>query len=343
MCAIELVKKMIQLTHIYPMKKTQATRRQFIQAGLALSTSFGVLNLAKAGPQSPTQVLQQDHGMRLVLLGTAGGPTPKKNRAAPSLVIMIDGEAFVVDCGNGVAQQFVKAGLSLGSLRHIFITHHHSDHNADYGNLMLLAWAADLNHRIDTYGPRPLNRMTKLFLEMNAFDIHTRIKDEGRQNLVKMIYPHEVEDDGLVMDDGKTRVTAAQVVHPPIRRAYAYRFDHKGKSIVISGDTSYSANLVKLAENADILVHEVMPAAALDKLLASEPQATRLKQHLLDSHSTFEQVGRVAREAKVKKLVLSHFVPGGDTSISEQMWIDGVRPFFDGEIVCGRDLLVIDV
>ncbi|TXI94380.1 MAG: MBL fold metallo-hydrolase [Burkholderiaceae bacterium] len=319
--------------------KLTSSRRSLLRSGLALASSLTLPAFGRSIEAKTNGQIRTDGGMRLVFLGTAGGPTPKKNRAAPSQVIMIDGEAFVVDCGNGVAQQFVKAGLPLKSLRHIFITHHHSDHNADYGNLMLLAWSADLDHRIDTYGPRPLNRMTKLFLQMNAFDIHTRIEDEGRSNLVKLIYPHEIDRPGLIFDNGRTRVTAALVVHPPIKSAFAYRFDHQGKSIVISGDTSYSPQLAKLAAGADILVHEVMNIFALDKLLASEAQASRLKQHLLDSHSTFEQVGRVATEASVKKLVLSHFVPGGDTSMSDQMWIDAVRPYFDGEIVCARDLM----
>lgn len=319
-------------------------RRQFIGRSIfALSAASGI-NTAfpdkvHSTQTSTTPASNTDNGMRLILLGTAGGPTPKKNRAAPSQVIMIDGEAFVIDCGNGVAQQFVKAGLKLSSLRHIFITHHHSDHNADYGNLMLLAWAADLNHRIDTYGPKPIVRMTKLFLQLNAYDIHTRIEDEGRENLVKMIYPHEIQNDGVIFDNGRTKVSCVSAVHPPVSPSFAYRFDHRGKSIVISGDTTYSENVVKLAQGADILVHEVMHVQALDKLLASEAQATRLKEHLLASHSNFEQVGRVATEAKVKKLVLSHFVPGGDSSISDQDWIAGVRPYFAGEIIVAHDLM----
>lgn len=333
----------------YPVSSmiSKLNRRQFIghsmfalSAAAGIQTSFTPL-IAHAAQANSTLLSNNSNtnGMHLILLGTAGGPTPKKNRAAPSQVIMIDGEAFVIDCGNGVAQQFVKAGLKLSSLRHIFITHHHSDHNADYGNLILLAWAADLNHRVDTYGPKPLVRMTKLFLQMNAYDIHTRIQDEGRASLANMIYPHQIDTDGVVYNNGRTKVSCARVVHPPVNPSFAYRFDHQGKSIVISGDTTYSENLVKLAQEADILVHEVMHVQALDKLLASEVQATRLKDHLFASHSNFEQVGRVATEAKAKKLVLSHFVPGGDTSISDQDWIEGVRPYFAGEIIIARDLM----
>ncbi|MDB5739615.1 MAG: fold metallo-hydrolase [Alphaproteobacteria bacterium] len=99
---------------------------------------------------------------RLILLGTGGGPTPKPNRSAPAQAIIVGGVTYVVDCGNGVARQMVLAGLKLGSLRNVFITHQHSDHNADYGNLLLLSWAANLASRVDTYGPPPLAKMTKL-------------------------------------------------------------------------------------------------------------------------------------------------------------------------------------
>ncbi|WP_395004697.1 MBL fold metallo-hydrolase, partial [Undibacterium sp.] len=261
----------------------------------------------------------------------------------PAQMILIDGEAYVIDCGNGVAQQIVKAGIKLSAVRHVFLTHHHSDHNADYGNLMLLAWAADLNHRVDTYGPAPIKRMTQQFLALNDFDIKTRIVDEGRKPLKSFIYPHELKRDGLVMQNQKVKVTAAQVVHPPVAPSFAYRFEHQGKAIVMSGDTSYSENLVRLAQGADVLVHEIMHTPSLDQLLATEPNATRLKEHLLASHSTAEQVGRVATKAKVKKLVLSHFVPGGYPYLDDSVWLNAVRPYFDGEIIVGSDLMEIQV
>lgn len=281
--------------------------------------------------------------MRLVLLGTAGGPTPKKNRAAPSQVILINDVAYVVDCGNGVAQQLAKAGIKLSAVRHVFVTHHHSDHNADYGNLLLLAWAADLDHRIDTWGPPPLQRMTRQFLALNDVDIQTRIKDEGRPALQKLIVPHDIQGPGIVLQHNAVTVRAAQVIHPPMTPSYGYRFDYQGRSIVISGDTSYSPQLLELARDADILVHEIMHTPSLEKLLATEPNAKRLKEHLLASHSTGEQVGRLASEAKVRKLVLSHFVPGGYPYLDDQVWIDAVRPYFDGEIIVGRDLMEINL
>ena len=85
----------------------------------------------------------------------------------------------MVDCGEGVSRQLVFANVPLRNLRYIFITHHHSDHNLDYGNLMYNAWVSGFKGRIDTYGPPPIEKMTKLYFEMNAYDINIRIPDEG--------------------------------------------------------------------------------------------------------------------------------------------------------------------
>lgn len=319
--------------NVLPMSLNRRRFTQAITTGLASLSMPLLTQQANAAPSA----------MRLILLGTAGGPTPKKNRAAPAQVILINDVAYVVDCGNGVAQQLAKAGIKLSAIRHVFVTHHHSDHNADYGNLLLLAWAADLDHRVDTWGPPPLQRMTRQFLALNDADIQTRIKDEGRPALDKLIVPHDIKRPGIVLQHDNVTVRAAQVVHPPVTPAYAYRFEHQGCSIVISGDTSYSPQLVELAREADILVHEIMHTPSLEKLLATEPNALRLKEHLLASHSSCEQVARVAREAKVKKLVLSHFVPGGYPYLDDQVWLDAVRPHFDGEIIVGRDLMEISI
>jgi glyoxylase-like metal-dependent hydrolase (beta-lactamase superfamily II) len=99
---------------------------------------------------------------RLILLGTGGGPRPRKASSGSSQVIVANGTPYVVDCGDGVARQLVFADIPLATLRHIFITHQHSDHTADYGNLIWLAWTAGLRTRVDTWGPPPLARMTKL-------------------------------------------------------------------------------------------------------------------------------------------------------------------------------------
>jgi ribonuclease BN (tRNA processing enzyme) len=313
------------------------SKRNLLKASLLLNLPLGLSSFT--AQTSAAKPVSDNTSMKLVLLGTAGGPTPKKNRAAPSQLIQINGISFVVDCGNGVAQQIVKAGIKLNTVHHTFITHHHSDHNADLGNLMLLAWAADLDHPIHCYGPAPIKKMMPYFLQLNEFDIKTRVHDEGRKPLKQWLHIHEIKKAGVIFNENGIKVTCCRVVHPPIEQAYAYRFDYQGKSIVISGDTTYSENLIQLAQGADILVHEVMHLPSLEKLLATEPNAPRLKEHLIASHTTCEQVGQVATKAGVKKLVLSHFVPGGYPYLEDQVWLDAVRPHFAGEIVVGRDLL----
>jgi ribonuclease BN (tRNA processing enzyme) len=278
---------------------------------------------------------------RLILLGTGGGPRPRKTRSQPAQVILVDDTPYVVDCGNGVARQLVFAGVPLSKLRHIFITHHHSDHNADYGNLIWLAWTAGLQTRVDTWGPAPLAKMTQLFFEMNAYDIKTRIADEGRAPLVPLVHVHELSEGGSVWQDKSVKVTAALVDHPPVVPAFGYRFDARDRSIVISGDTAPSESLIRLAQGADVLVHDAMYLPAVDRLVGGVTNATTLKKSITSHHTTAEDAGRVAQAAGVKTLVLSHLVPAEDPAVTDQMWIDAARTHFRGPVIVGRDLLEI--
>jgi len=284
----------------------------------------------------------QSSRTRIVLLGTGGGPrVTAKGRAKPATLIVVNNVPYVVDCGDGVALQLVRAGFALDTLRHIFITHHHSDHNLDYGNLIYAGWAAGLRTPVDTYGPPPLKAITEAYWQLNRFDIETRIADEGRIDLRKLVTAHEFSENGPVMQNADVKVTAARVRHPPIAQAYAYRFDAADRSIVISGDTTVSPELVALAKGADVLVSEAMHLAGLENLLKKVPNAATLREHLLASHITTEDLGKLAAEAGVKTLVMSHLVPGDDPSITDAMWMEGVRKHYGGQIVVGRDLLEI--
>jgi ribonuclease BN (tRNA processing enzyme) len=274
---------------------------------------------------------------RLVMLATGGGPRPRTVRGNTAHALVVDDVLYVVDCGSGVARQLVQAGIPLPTLRHVFITHHHSDHNLDYGNLIMQAWVSGLRTGVDAWGPPPLAKMTRLYFEMNAYDIDTRIADEGRVPLVPLVDVHEVAQAGPVMHDERVKVTTTLVDHPPIVPALAFRFDCPDRSIVFSGDTNRSDNLVRLAQDADLLVHEALWVAAVDRLVARVPNAATLKKHIIDSHTSVEDAGRVAAAAGVQTLVLSHLVPADDPAITEQMWIDAARPHFKGEIVVARD------
>jgi hypothetical protein len=182
-------------------------RRSFLTSAIALA--------ATARPRS------SQGGTKLILLGTGGGPRPRKASSAAAQVIVANNAAYVIDCGDGVARQLAFAGVPLTALRHVFITHQHSDHNADYGNLIWLAWIAGLNTRVDTWGPPPLERMTRLFFEMNASDIDVRVANEGRTPLAPLVRVHELSDGGAVMADDNVKVTSTLVDHPPVVPAFA--------------------------------------------------------------------------------------------------------------------------
>ena len=278
---------------------------------------------------------------RLILLGTGGGPRPRQASSAAAPVLISNDVAYVIDCGDGVARQLASAGVPLTELRHIFITHQHSDHNADYGNLMWLAWAAGLSTRVDTWGPPPLEKMTTLFFEMNKYDIETRIANEGRVPIVPLVHVHELGAGGAVMSDDNVTVTSTLVDHPPVVPAFAYRFDARDRSIVVSGDTSPSQNLVKLASGADVLVHSVMYPPAIDRLVARVPNAAALKASILAHQTSAEDAGRIAQQSGVKTLVLSHFVPPDDPELTDAVWRGAAQRYFRGTVIVGRDLLEI--
>jgi ribonuclease BN (tRNA processing enzyme) len=306
------------------------TRRKVLASALALPA------LARA-----SRALSAQSRTRLILLGTGGGPRPRKASSASAQVIVRDDRAYVIDCGNGVARQLVFADVPLPTLRQIFLTHHHSDHTADYGNLIWLAWTAGLRARVDTWGPPPLVRMTDLFLQMNAEDIALRTADEGRVPLAPLIHAHELRSGGIVTRDEDMIVRSTPVIHPPLPLAFAYRFDAPDRSIVISGDTAKSDQLMKLAEGADVLVHSAFYAPAIDRLVARVPNAATLRRTIMAGQTSAEDAGRVAQGAGVKTLVLSHLIPADDPDVTDKMWIDAVRPHFNGSIIVGKDLLEV--
>ncbi|HEY0877378.1 MAG TPA: MBL fold metallo-hydrolase [Zeimonas sp.] len=295
---------------------------------------------AAARPAAAVAQAQQEKRSRLVLLGTKGGPrVGGAGRSNPANLLVVDGVPYVVDCGYGVSRQLVRAGVPLNTLRYIFFTHLHSDHVLEYGPLLYNGWATGLKQPVDVYGPPPIEEATEAFMRSMRFDIETRIGDEGKPDLRKLAVAHEIAGDGEVFRNDSVRVTAMRVKHPPIRDAYALRFDCPDRAIVFSGDTAYLPKLAGFSRGADVLVHEVMYLPGIDALIKRVPNAATLREHLLASHTLTEDVGRIAQAAGVQTLVLSHFVPGDDASITDEMWAEGVRRHFGGRIVVGADLM----
>ncbi len=287
-------------------------------------------------------ISQGKKGTRLILLGTKGGPrVGATGRSNPSTLILNNDVPYVIDCGYGTSRQLLAAGVPLNRLRYIFITHHHSDHNLEYGTLFYNAWVTGLPTRIDAYGPAGLEKMTQDFFSYMKLDIDVRIEDEGRPDPRRMIFAHDINKPGMVLQNEDVKVSAVLVRHPLVKQAYAYRFDAKDRSVVISGDTTYAPELADFAKGADVLIHEVIYPPAIEALVRRLPNATRLREHLLASHTVPEDVGKIAAQAGVRTLVLTHFVPGDDPSITDEQWAVGVRKHFTGRIIVGKDLMEI--
>ena len=312
----------------------QPTRRRFLAGAMTFALSNALLRRNAFG--------QQRKPTRVVLLGTKGGPRlGEAGRSNPATLIIINDVPYLVDCGYGTSKQLIRANIALNRLRYVFITHHHSDHNLDLGPLFYNAWITGLPVRVDAYGPPGLTEMTRDFFNYLKFDIDTRIEDEGRSDPRTLFTAHSFDKPGVVLTNDDVKVSACLVRHPPIKQAYAYRFDAKDRSVVISGDTTYAPELAEFARGTDVLVHEVMYLPALEALLRRLPNARRLREHLMASHTLPEDVGKIAAQAGVKTLVLSHFVPGDDASITDEQWTEGVRKHFKGHIVVGKDLMEI--
>lgn len=276
---------------------------------------------------------------RLVLLGVRGGPLVDGYAQTPSAsVIVFRGAPLVVDAGYGVTLKLIEAGIPLPALRRVFITHHHSDHNLELGPLLYNAWADGLADPLDVYGPRGLAELLAAYWLSNRIDLEARIGDEGRPDLRKLVRCHEFTQ-GEVMREGELAVSALRNHHPPLAESYALKFQLGGKTVVFSGDTSYLPALADFARGADYLVHEAMFPAAVERLAARRPNASRLAASILSHHTSAEDAGRIAAAAGVKTLVLNHFVPGDDAAVTPAQWAAAAGAHFAGQIVVGRPML----
>jgi ribonuclease BN (tRNA processing enzyme) len=274
---------------------------------------------------------------RIVFLGTKGGPRVENGPSNPANLVMVNDTPFVIDCGMGVSRQLVIAGVPIPSVKFIFISHHHSDHNLEYGNLVYNAWVAGLSTPIQSFGPKGIEAMTKTYWELNKFDVETRIEDEGRPDPRKLLIAKDITEDGVVLQTLDVKVTAFRTPHPPITDNFAYKFETPDGIIVFSSDTNYNPKLAEFAKGADVLVHEALYLPWVDRLVARVKNGAMLKKHLLESHTTAEDVGRIADAAGVKVLVMSHLVPG-DLDVTDADWTNEAKKNFKGRIIVARDL-----
>jgi len=292
--------------------------------------------------------LKRGNQTKLVILGSGAGPNPRgpnRSRYMTSHVMLSSGSAYVVDCGLGVTNQFARTGIPFTAVRSIFITHHHPDHNVEYGPFLIIGWVQGLPPSVQAFGPPPLAQMTQDFLRAYKRTIDFWVEDLKVKPLVPPVVK-EVSGPGTVTQNDHVRVAAALVQHPPIRPALAYRFDFPDRSIAFSGDTAPLEAVAALAKGASVLVHEAMYVPALEAYIRSRIAAgvpirfDDYMAHMKIDHSPVEHVGRVAQQAGVKTLVLSHLTPGID-GIADTIWRDETAKYFTGEIVVARDLMVL--
>ncbi|MFC0242179.1 MBL fold metallo-hydrolase [Rhodopseudomonas telluris] len=302
-----------------------------VAGALGLKSSFAAAQ--QAGSES---------GVKWIFLGTKGGPRIGAGRSNPANVLLVDGVPFVIDCGYGVARRLVEAKVALPSLRYVFVTHMHSDHVLEFGNMVYGAWSAGLNHQIDAFGPVGLDGLAQAFWQSMKDDIEIRMPDEGKPDPRKFLVVKEITESGPVMAADKVKVTALRTPHPPIlERNYAYKFETPKGVIVYVCDSAYNPEIAKFAEGADLLIHEALYVPGVDALAARIKNASTLKEHLIASHTTTEDLGKLAAAAKVKKLVMTHLVPGDIDTISDEMWMQDVRKHYSGPLVVARDLMEI--
>ena len=275
---------------------------------------------------------------RLVLMGTKGGPALRPGGPSPSSSLLeAGGRRMVVDCGLGVTRGLTDAGVQLKDLDLVFVTHLHSDHVLELGALLHTAWTAGLVRPVRVFGPIGIADVWSGFLNSLRFDIDLRIVDEGRPDLRDLV-ELTTYGEGTVLEEDGLAVTALRVHHPPVTECFALKFETPGTRFVFSSDTAYFPPLAAFAADADVLVHEAMLEAGVDRLVERTGNGARLKQHLMASHTLAGDAGRIGEEARARHLVINHLVPADDPEVSASDWSLAVRRQFRyGRLTIGCD------
>ncbi|MEP6946745.1 MAG: MBL fold metallo-hydrolase [Acidobacteriota bacterium] len=283
--------------------------------------------------RAPSQAVLQA-GTQVVLLGT-GTPNADPDRAGPATAIVVNGSAYLVDCGAGVVRRAAAAArngvsaLQPQNLKIAFITHLHSDHMIGYPDLILTPAVLDRHAPLAVYGPKGLKAMTNNILKAYSEDIDIRVKGlEHGDPKAYRVDVHEIEP-GVIYKDKNVTVTAFLVQHGSWQQAFGYRFETADRTIVISGDTVPSQAVVDNCNGCDVLVHEVYSEAGFLK------RSPEWQKYHSSFHTSTYQLADIANRAKPKLLVLYHQLIW--TSTVEEM-LKEIRSKYSGRVVSGSDL-----
>jgi ribonuclease Z len=298
-------------------------------AAVALAASVllqgGVVGTAQRAPVGAPE------STVVVMLGT-GTPRPVPDVWGPATAVLAGGRVFLVDAGAGVERRLAAAGLPTDGVTAAFITHLHSDHVLGLADLIFTSWVMGRTRPFPVYGPHGLARMTEHLYA--AFSEDIQIRTEGLEHESREGYRIEVHEIGpsVAYDSGGVRVTAFLVNHGDWREAYGYRFDTPGRSIVFSGDTRPSEELVRMATGVDILIHEVQPSDSTQH--PGNRSAAEWASYVRQYHTTALQLGELAARARPGLLVVYH---NGRRAPDDRILTD-IRRSFTGPVAIAADL-----
>jgi ribonuclease BN (tRNA processing enzyme) len=340
-CRLEDVARLARIQSLSGGRNSDKHIERAVAAYVASRLGSGADPDCGSGPRSCTDADGQDRGGSSAGSAEAGGGVgglgPRRTRRMTSHVMLSNGAAYVI--------QYALTGIPFSALRSIFITHHHADHNIEYGPLLVVGWVNGMHLDVRAFGPPPLKQMTEDFMRAYKTTVDFWAEDFKMKPLVA-VDVKEVPAAGAVTQDDNVKVSAIIVEHPPVKPALGYRFDFKDHSVAFSGDTAPFEAVAKMAMGADVLVHEAMYVPALESYTRDEIAKGRpvkfedVMAHMKADHTPVEDVGRIAQEAGVKTLVLSHLVPATD-GITDDTWRAAAAKYFKGEFIVGKDLMVV--
>lgn len=294
---------------------------------------------------------------RWITLGTSGGPSVQPERAQIANALVIGDAVYIFDAGNDVQRQMARAGIPERNVKAIFLSHHHLDHNADLGPIIVTHWLFGRG-RLPVFGPAGTRTLALGLAAANEPTALASFPTLGpaKPRIEETIAPSDLPDmtePKVVYEDAAVRISAISVDHyqvppsvalPQMPRAVAYRVEAGGRVLVYSGDTGPSPGLERLSWEADVLFTEVVNlagiAAELDRTMAQVPAPVRASvvAGMKVNHLTAEEIGSMASRAGVRRVVLTHFVPSPESLRDPKALVRGVHKAFKGPVVLARDL-----
>ena len=276
--------------------------------------------------------------LTVVLLGT-GNPRPSLERFGPSILVSAGDDRLLFDCGRGATQRLFQRGVAMKDVRTLFLTHLHSDHTVGLADLWLTGWIFGRTEPLSVRGPMGTRDLASNLAKAYAFDVHMRRDvDEKLPPRGAALEGRDISE-GIAFEKGDLRVTAFLVDHGPVRPAFGYRVDFGPRSVVLSGDTRPSANLVKFARGADVLIHEVI-APDVEKKRAAANLTPGQVRRILEHHTTPEEAGKIFAAVHPKLAVYSHIVPSMATA---EDLVPATRKTYKGPLEVGEDGMTIEI